>query len=170
MNVCGHCSNANDRVIVSGADDGFLKLWDIRLSNTSPITTNKTHTAGVTSFLNNRFADYQLFTGSYDEHLRLFDMRSIKTNGDPVTELNLGGGVWHMGYGTGCCSQIILASCMYNGWCAIKQNGTVVEVKSSHSEQGENLLYGASLVNHSRFATLAAFCTFNDNFVFLQTV
>ena len=59
-----------------------------------------------------------LLTGSYDEFLRVWDMRSMMK---PVNEksLNLGGGVWRLKYHPNI-PDIVLAACMHNGFAIVK--------------------------------------------------
>lgn len=61
-------------LIASGGDDNCLKVWDVRDKNKGPAQINKSHTGGVVRV---RHAHGYLCTGSYDEHLRFFDLRRM---------------------------------------------------------------------------------------------
>ena len=67
---------------------------------------------GVCSIQSNREQENLLAVGSYDEHVRLFDTRSLRR---PLSETRLGGGIWRVKwdpFGTG---KILTAS-MHNGF------------------------------------------------------
>lgn len=70
---CSFLSDAN--LVASGGDDNTLKVWDIRESGNRPTQINKSHSGGVVRL---RLApNGQLCTGSYDGHLRFFDLRRM---------------------------------------------------------------------------------------------
>lgn len=92
-----HCDNSlqhlQGHVLYSGSDDCSFKGWDIRLPNStvsasssdqpapqqSAIFSNrKSHSAGVTCISSHPRQDHVLVTGSYDEHVRLWDLRMIQ--------------------------------------------------------------------------------------------
>jgi WD40 repeat protein len=72
--------------LVSGGDDCIMKLWDIRQGIT-PTHTNKNHNAGVTSAQWHPTIEHTFITGSYDEYVRIWDQRSIRS---PVSETYTG--------------------------------------------------------------------------------
>lgn len=156
--LCFNCS-----VVVSGGDDALMKVWDWR--NAIVSLTNRHHSSGVTSLCNDIG---RLLTGSYDEHLRVFDTRLL--DGDPVSTLNVGGGAWHIDHDHR--SQLILVACMYNGWCLAKLSPyhDIIKVDGDPSN-GQQLLYGVSLADvddQRRRRNLAAMCTFNNKRIFLK--
>jgi diphthamide biosynthesis protein 7 len=64
--------------LVSGGDDCVLRLWDIR-SGTAPTASIKgQHDAGVTSAQWHPLDENIFATGSYDEHVRVWDHRATK--------------------------------------------------------------------------------------------
>ena len=93
-----------------------------------------THGAGVTFIFNcdvlhgtNKQSSHQLLTGSYDDHLRLFDLRCLKRSVAEqkvlITELEglalflliiqLNGGIWDVKrIGESAC---LITACMYGG-------------------------------------------------------
>ncbi|KAL8497564.1 hypothetical protein ACS0TY_021048 [Phlomoides rotata] len=67
-----------------------------------------------------------LLTGSYDECLRIWDVRSTST---PVTEssISLGGGVWRIKHHPSI-PGLILTACMHNGFAIVKFRGDEAEI------------------------------------------
>jgi len=63
-------------------------------------------------------------TGSYDEYVRLWDIRKIDNRSEPIDKLNLEGGVWRVKF----CpwnSKFIAAAAMRNGFHLITlENGS----------------------------------------------
>ena len=81
-------------VVYSGGDDGILKGWDLRTGGSTPIfQCRDQHQMGVCSIQSHPTKKFSLATGSYDEHVRIWDIRSMKT---PVAEYSTGGGVWRL--------------------------------------------------------------------------
>ncbi|KAG4303676.1 hypothetical protein PCK1_000194, partial [Pneumocystis canis] len=67
------CYNLDSSIIFSGSDDCTFKIWDIHRIMPPLFTNTKSHTGGVISFLP---FDTKLLTGSFDDHIRLFDLRN----------------------------------------------------------------------------------------------
>lgn len=132
----------NDNLVFSGGDDALLKVYDVR--NKSSVQTNRSHTAGVTSLLSNTAKEYCLLTGSYDEYLRIFDLRQFK---HPLAQLNLGGGIWRLkpapqGH------NLILSACMYH-------NFSVVHFDPLNSDP---LYLSATIIDHESICYGADWC------------
>lgn len=128
-------------VIYSGADDCHFCAWDLREGLDTPIFRDrKSHQMGVCSIQTNPFAEHELITGSYDENLRLWDMRMIHR---PLTRvgLGLGGGVWRLRWHP-LDKGLVLAACMHNGFSILRVDGDVVEVAEEYKAH-ESLAYGA---------------------------
>lgn len=128
-------------VIYSGADDCHFCAWDLREGLDTPIFRDrKSHQMGVCSIQTNPFAEHELITGSYDENLRLWDMRMIHK---PLTrvELGLGGGVWRLRWHP-LDKGLVLAACMHSGFSILRVDGDVVEVAEEYKAH-ESLAYGA---------------------------
>ena len=74
------------KTLVSGGDDCLMKLWDLRQGSV-PTHTNKGHSAGVTSAQWHPQQENIFATGSYDEYLRIWDNRALRS---PVAEIHAG--------------------------------------------------------------------------------
>ncbi|KAI8901421.1 WD40-repeat-containing domain protein [Globomyces pollinis-pini] len=102
----------NTTTIYSGADDCLFKGWDTRIGFDTPMFTNKVHEAGVCTISSHPNMPNILATGSYDEHVRIWDTRNIR---QPLTSHSTGGGVWRIKWHPIDPSLLIAAS-MYNGF------------------------------------------------------
>uniref|UniRef100_A0A8D9AKT3 methylated diphthine methylhydrolase n=1 Tax=Cacopsylla melanoneura TaxID=428564 RepID=A0A8D9AKT3_9HEMI len=101
---------AEPTTFYSGGDDCLMKVYDSRQSR--PMRIVKEHDAGVTSIQYNTFttALHTLATGSYDEHVYIWDDRNFKSYG---TKVHLEGGVWRIKHQS---EGSILTATMYNGF------------------------------------------------------
>lgn len=77
----------------SGGDDASLLRWDDRAGLASPVSRDaRAFGAGVTCIAPHPTVDHLLAVGSYDERVRLFDARALRS---PLSEAHAdGGGVW----------------------------------------------------------------------------
>lgn len=125
--------------IYSGGDDVLLQAYDLRTC--SRIFSNKSHNAGVTCLLSHSMREHLLLTGSYDEHLRTFDTRSMK---QPLGELNLGGGIWRLKTDP-LKRDLILVACMYHNFSIVQLNAGQLEAPTLVGEYYEHksICYGA---------------------------
>eukprot|EP01069_Polyplicarium_translucidae_P001875 Polyplicarium_translucidae@DN1836_c0_g1_i1.p1 len=100
--------NESGNVIATGADDCAMKLWDIRADDhVGPVQNTRAHTAGVTSV---KFLDdgTRLLSGSYDEIIRYWDTRSLRS---PISTVKAAGGVWRMKTDQRDNSRLLVAAC-----------------------------------------------------------
>ena len=128
---------------VSGADDGLLKGWDAR--SPKPALALR-HGAGVTAVLCD---DGSVATGSYDESVRLWDLRAPAA---PTASLAVGGGAYALARdGDG-----YLAACMGAGARVLR--AAPLAVAGVYDHHG-SVVYGA--VRHGASRRIAS-CSFYD--------
>ena len=75
------------------------------------LSMNRTHQAGITCFNFNAKDQNYFVTGSYDENLRLWDVRKLGPRSGPLDEIGLGGGVWRAKHHYD--TQLIACACMH---------------------------------------------------------
>lgn len=154
-------------LLYTGSDDCCFSCWDLRESPSNLVFRNaRSHKMGVCCIAQNPMNSNMLLTGSYDESIRLWDIRSISK---PVNEksLCLGGGVWRIKYHP-YLSNLVLAACMHNGFAVVRieeMDAIILETYSKH----ESLAYGADwqrggvcLEDKSNRGSLVATCSFYD--------
>lgn len=156
-------------VVYTGGDDAKLIAHDLRTKGSVFSTGHRHHEAGVVAILSplaqwNSGRPHQLWTGSYDDHLRVLDLRVIENElfaMPPVVNYgeNLGGGVWRL-IPKG---NDVLTCCMYDGGRVINSKGDVPEVTRTFKGNHESMVYGADWFEDGRFVT----CSFYDKVVHL---
>lgn len=156
----------------SGGDDCAYRLWDIRQGFKAPAwQSSKAHGAGVCCVASSPYQEHYSVTGSYDDRLRLWDLRAPQR---PVqlAEVNMGGGVWRTKWHP-TDARLLLAACMYNGFAVLRVDGTSqdLSIAATYEHKPGALSYGAdwcrealSLGSSSKggCGSLAATCSFYD--------
>lgn len=154
------------QLVYSGSDDCKFSCWDLRDSPSKLAFQNiKAHKMGVCCIVKSPNDPNTVLTGCYDEHLRVWDVRSISK---PVNETSicLGGGVWRIKPHP-ILPGIVLAACMHNGFAVVKIEGDNTEVIETYSKH-DSLAYGAdwqkceSNQEGKNKSSVVATCSFYD--------
>ena len=130
----------------------------------SCITANRKHfSAGVTSLLSDVYRENTLYSGSYDENLLSWDIRSLR---NPLATLGMGGGVWRirqipLDVNKSSDSKILGTACMHDGFKLINVEENKVVI---HYQEHQSLAYGVDLrlSKDSQKHTVAS-CSFYDH-------
>ncbi|RIA81146.1 WD40-repeat-containing domain protein, partial [Glomus cerebriforme] len=153
-------------LVYTGGDDCFFKGWDLRMNPSIPLFSSKKHQAGVCSIQSNQHSEHRLITGSYDEHILLWDTRSMKR---PIYDYNIGGGVWRLKWHP-TRKDYFLAACMHNGFHVIKVDDDVTMKTTRSFMKHESLAYGVDWNYSDQWNnknSLIASCSFYDHIIHL---
>ena len=119
--------------------------------------------AGVTSLLSDVYRENTLYSGSYDENLHSWDIRSMKT---PVATARMGGGIWRIrqipfNASDSSNSGLIATACMHDGFKLL--DSAKMKIVSQYCEH-ESLAYGLDLkVAKASNDLMFASCSFYDH-------
>ena len=136
-------SNDGTNVVISGGDDCTMKLWDVRSCCTGggPMAkvSNAEFEAGVTAVSYHPTQEHMFAVGSYDEVVRLYDVRNLKS---PLGRANVGGGVWRIRWHPSHNGRMLVGA--MHGGCRIVdagdfENPQIVSKFTKH----ESMAYGA---------------------------
>ncbi|KAI9328763.1 WD40-repeat-containing domain protein [Zopfochytrium polystomum] len=130
-------------VVYTGADDCLFKGWDVRSGVASPMFRSRKHTAGVCSIQSHPLKEHILGTGSYDEHLLIWDTRNMR---EPLLDHRTdGGGVWRLKWHPTDPTRLLTAS-MHSGFHVVQVDfdapSTRTETVYTDGKHG-SLAYGA---------------------------
>ncbi|CAN6585383.1 unnamed protein product [Malus baccata var. baccata] len=108
----------------------------------------KAHIMGVCCIAKNPNDTNSVVTGSYDEYLRVWDVRSIYKT------------LWRIKFYP-FAAGLVLTVCMHNGFSIVNNNGDNIEVIETYNKH-ESFAYGADY-------TLVATCSFYDRLLWIWT-
>ena len=145
-------SNDGNNLVLSGGDDCTLKLWDVRTDLSLPMAKvgGAEFDAGVTAVSYHPTVEHVAAVGSYDEVVRLYDVRNWK---EPLCRINVGGGVWRIRWHPKVDGRILVGA--MHGGCRIvtvdgfgnrkgSESGAVLETHiESEFMKHESMAYGA---------------------------
>jgi len=162
-------------LLFSGADDCMFKGWDLRATGgedaepalEAAFSNRRAHSAGVCCIVPSPWEEHKVFTGSYDEKIRLWDLRNL-TRPVQEHELETGGGVWRIKchpkeQGT------LAVACMYGGFfliggaCGGAELTVFEEYVGGHDK--DKIAYGVDWYKGETTRSLAASCSFYDRVV-----
>lgn len=160
-------------VLYSGGDDGAFCAWDTRV----PICiwkNSRSHGAGVCCISPNPVHSHIVCSGSYDDIVRMWDVRSAAKPVE-MAHVGTGGGVWRLKWHPNN-PECLLAACMYAGF-AILNSGKLVESGDGGLQLVERypyqpgLAYGADWCRQTGEdgTSVAATCSFYDRLLHLWT-
>jgi len=156
--------------VISGGDDCKMKLWDLRscCSSSTPIHTSGRNEfeAGVTAVSYHPSLEHIFASGSYDESLRIWDMRKLQT---PLSKIeSVGGGVWRIKWHPEDGTKMLIGA-MHGGCRLVTVSNLFDSIEPLSLEvvreftDHESMAYGADwLCNHA-----AASCSFYDRQAFI---
>ncbi|KAK0233086.1 WD40-repeat-containing domain protein [Armillaria fumosa] len=160
-------------MVFSGGDDLQMKGWDVREDLTKPIFVNKRFDAGITSIQSHPYIENLIAVGSYDNLVRLFDIRKPSI---PISQIDVGGGAWRVKWHPSSTRKNdLLVACMHDGFKIVSfdhllsddslhantGNGKIVKRFDEH----ESLAYGVdwSYATSEGDQTAIASCSFYDH-------
>ena len=138
--------NPDASVVVTGSDDCSLKFWDTT-SQDLLHHDKRNHRMGTTciEFLDNNM----LLSGSYDDCIRLFDMRNLA---EPVNGVKSIGGIWRL---KPFYNRLLVAACY--GGCQILELDTLEPIVAEYTGH-DSIAYGIGALDLNR----AVSCSFYD--------
>lgn len=127
-------------VVYSGADDCRLKVWDTRTACDSAQRVQR-YDMGVTTVQCHPHREHCVAVGSYDETVRLLDLRGTGRT-QTLCELNVGGGVWRIKWHP-CDATRLAVAAMHAGFATLRVvDEQKLELQTAWNEPHASLAYG----------------------------
>jgi WD40 repeat protein len=140
---------------ITGSEDSLMKMWDLRDHNSCIV--NKTHTASVNTIQTSLKNEYHILTGSYDEHLRVIDIRKF---GD-VVESHKMFTIWDFKQVIWKGSHLLFTTCVYDGFKIIEYQTGKVDVTNG-PDLHTSIVYGVDVKVGDKAVEVVS-CSFYDN-------
>ena len=159
--VCWDRHQSN--LLFSGGDDCAMVVHDLREG--MPVRRNKgSHSMGVTTLLSSATKEHCLWSGSYDERLRTWDLRNLKSE---VSAVSVGGGVWRIRQR----GERLLVAAMHDGFKVVEGGEVVAEYREHESlAYGADWLEGQEVEVEGRESISIATCSFYDHMLKVWSV
>jgi len=168
----------HDNVVLSGADDVTLKVWDVRQTQRHIHKIGESEfDAGVTAISSHPSIDHVFAAGSYDEYVRVYDYRKMD---QPMSKVHVGGGVWRIKWHPSYYHKVVegdishsgkmLVAAMHGG-CRVANVPILggddgdVEILSQFTAH-ESMAYGADWISSNKCEVVAS-CSFYDRQAFI---
>jgi len=169
----------HENVVLSGADDVTLKVWDVRQTQRHIHKIGESEfDAGVTAISSHPSIDHVFAVGSYDEYVRIYDYRKMD---QPMSKVHVGGGVWRIKWHPSCYNREgagdishsgkMLVAAMHGGCRVVNvpileggDDGDV-EILSQFTAH-ESMAYGADWISSNKYEVVAS-CSFYDRQAFI---
>jgi diphthamide biosynthesis protein 7 len=182
--ACFTASNSN--VVLTGGDEGYLKIWDLRAGTSRAMHVLKNHfQAGVTVLSPHPRKEHLVACGSYDETVALLDLRKVsECQPKPLCHSEpLGGGMWRIKWHPLDDDRLLLGA-MHGGCRVVKLDGLELLGEESHSVElqvqqkftnHQSMAYGADWLVCQRQGRAgrvqaAISCSFYDRAMYLWQV
>eukprot|EP00668_Euglena_longa_P002177 GGOE01002519.1.p1 GENE.GGOE01002519.1~~GGOE01002519.1.p1 ORF type:complete len:370 (+),score=68.60 GGOE01002519.1:78-1187(+) len=117
---CAAFDTHADTTTYSGADDCLLKRWDLRCA---AATASIRHDMGITCLAPHPSRPHLMAYGSYDEHLRIVDVRHLRR--ELASYRTEGGGVWRAKWHPSAPDRLCVAA-MHAGATVLQLAGEVI--------------------------------------------
>jgi len=169
----------DENVVLSGADDMTLKVWDTRQTQRHIHKIGESEfDAGVTAISSHPSIDHVFAVGSYDEYVRIYDYRKMD---QPISKVHVGGGVWRIKWHPSCYHKVVegdisnsgkmLVAAMHGGCRVVNvpilggDDGGDVEILSQFTAH-ESMAYGADWISSNKCEVVSS-CSFYDRQAFI---
>lgn len=148
------CDYTDPNMLYSGADDCTLKAWDLRMQGSPAWVNKRQYMMGVTAIQSSPLREHVLATGSYDEHIHLWDTRMPR---QPTAEYHTpGGGIWRLKWHPSQPNRLLSASMHAGAFIFDTDHNTLLRSFLDH----QSMTYGA---DWSFCSDLVASCSFYDH-------
>lgn len=183
--VWSACFTSDPNIVLTGGDEGYLKIWNLLAGTTQPMHVLKNHfQAGVTVLSPHPRRQHLVACGSYDETVSLLDLRSLSESQPKLLchSEPLGGGMWRIKWHP-IDDEYLLLGAMHGGCRVVKVDGIELigegggEVKMQIQQEftkHKSMAYGADWLVSERLGSdrvqAAVSCSFYDRAMYLWRV